>query len=148
MAIPKCILPPVDPAIVAADGALPHDVSGCLIKFGDDLASAESAPGTAAARDIRVPVAFRQVIGDPGDDGTEEHRQTENAFRQICRQVAVIVHVVSHVNDRACWFHDPDPEVMASNALTPGTLVRRRSPKPCTFFMRSRRRHGRRHDKS
>ena len=105
MAIPEGVFPAVDQAVVAAQRALPNGVSGRTVKFGDDVASAPSAAGTAPAGHIRVPIALRQVVGDPRDDGPEEDGQTKDALWDGLRQVTgLLVHVMPHVNDPARGF--------------------------------------------
>jgi hypothetical protein len=70
----------VNHGVVAAEWALPDDVSRRAVEFGDDVAAAPTTVGTAPARHIRMLVALRQVIGDPRHNGAEEDRQAENTF--------------------------------------------------------------------
>jgi len=47
LTIPRRVLPAVDQTVVAAERALPHNLSGRTVQFSDDLAAA--APATRAA---------------------------------------------------------------------------------------------------
>ena len=113
VAVPQCVLPAVNHAVVPAERALPHDVSRRGVEFRDDVAAAATTAGTAPARHIRVLVALRQVIRDPCHDGTEEDRQTENAFRDhLGQRPRVLIDVVPHIHDPAagltmCSIRDP-----------------------------------------
>ena len=69
-AVPQRVLPAMDKAVVAAERAVPDDVSRRPIQFRDDVASTPPTPRTAPAGYIRVLVAVRQVVRDPGWDRT------------------------------------------------------------------------------
>ena len=96
-AIPQGVFPSVDQTVVTADRALPCDVPGCTIKFGDDVTQATSATGTPAARDIGVPITVRQVVGDPRDDRSEKDREVKHRRRQSVGEVASLVVQLSWV---------------------------------------------------
>lgn len=88
LTIPRRIFPAVDRTVVAAERAMPDDVSGRPVEFADDLAAAPSTSGTAAAGHIREPIAFREVIGDPGHDRAEENGQTQHTLGDGLRQIS------------------------------------------------------------
>jgi hypothetical protein len=95
VAIPQRVLPAVDHPVVAAKWALPHDVSRGAFELRDDVAATATPSWTASTGHIGVLVAIGQVIRDPGHDGAEEDRQTENAFRNHLRQVpGALINVV------------------------------------------------------
>ena len=66
--------------MVAAEWALPDDVSRRALELSDDVAATAMPPGTAPTGHIGVLVALGQVIRDPCDDGTEEDREAEDTF--------------------------------------------------------------------
>ena len=66
--------------MVAAEWALPDDVSRRALELRDDVAATATPPGTAPTGHIGVLVALGQVIRDPCDDGTEEDREAEDTF--------------------------------------------------------------------
>ena len=107
VAIPQGVFPAMDQAVVAADRALPHDVSRCRVKFGHDVAEAASAARTPPAGDVGVPITVRQAIGDPRDDRSEKEGEVEHRRRQAIGEIArLLVEVMAHVDDPARWFHD------------------------------------------
>lgn len=64
-AVPHGVLPAVNHAVVAANWALPHDVSRRAVEFRDDIAAAAMTVAAAPASYIRMLLPLRQVIRDP-----------------------------------------------------------------------------------
>lgn len=107
LTIPRRVLPAVDQTVVAAERAVPDDVSRRTVQFGDDFAAAPPTARTAPAGHIREPIAFWQVIGHPRHDGAEENGQTQRTFWDGLQQIpGVFVDVGPHVHNPAGWFHD------------------------------------------
>ena len=104
-AIPQRVLPVMDKTVVATERAVPDDVSRRPVQFRDVVTSTPPTARTAPARHIRVLVAVRRVVRDPGHDGAEEDGQTQNTFRYGFREVtSLFVDVMPHVHEPAGWF--------------------------------------------
>jgi hypothetical protein len=109
----------VNHAVVAAEWALPDDVSRRAVEFRDDLAAAATTVRAAPARYIRMLVALRQVIRDPCHNGAEADREAENTFGDHVRQIArVIVDVVPHIHDPAGRLDDAITRGLATALAT------------------------------